>query len=831
MTAYKQAINTLIELLEHGNEVDRCSASQTLGALKAKEASSVLTALLVDEDLDVCVDAALALGEIGETNAVEGLLATLMHDPEGEVKTAVTKALATIGGKNVISSLIQLVEQRPEDMEDTNDDDWDDWWDIQLHAVEALGKLNATEAVSALSAMLNDEDNQDIESETVAALAKLGNDGAAIVCRRLLQGQARERRRAAAALAHSNSSLAKPNLFKALSDRDADVRENALRSLGKLDAKEYIYDALGLLKDSATNVRLAAIDVSNHLAVVNKGKELQIEKLTELINDNDSGIRAAVLELIERQLKNDPSLDQRITGDETLYLQILASAQSNTQREASAALAILALYQDRNALELLLKNLQLEELDEQFRRDCTLSLANFSDHANDLLPLLFERVSDDSQVIRLAALTALKQLAQQQPLLADDMPSPLKLITASLHKHLPDFPQAPEQGSTSEAENKTPEKNEVMDEEKDEESSSPVQIIETTDITEALEEKEPFDEEAALEEILGKYSTPYSDEENNKEDEAAPTEQEVLSTLDALNLENVETALLQDQQTKATTLEEMINELPEEMDEFAGVIKENIATADKLFTSKKPLNIKEDARLLSARILASIPCAESISALTTVLDNTDETELSEALQQEAIDALGKIAQAEPTLSELDSILPYAIDGLQSQEGDIRRVSAATLGYLPANQNCITQLINALTDDNTYVRIAAINGLQHQYQRVPEKLFDVVDRSQLEQLLRALLSDPEYGVRRAATDTLSSAGLIDSLDIITTTALADGGVLARDIGKMLCRFDKNESIHHLTERLKNSEDYADRRSLMQMLEEVCKQPAEQNREAA
>jgi len=171
-----KVIDSLCHLITTGDEVDRCYASRTLGVLGETQAIPTLVQCLRDEDVDVSIDAAEALGRIGDPIVVPKLLESLTHDPDGEVKTAVVEALAQIEGVDVIAPLLEVAKVCP------------DWWDMQLKAVKALGRKRVKEAVPILSTILDDDENQDIESEILIALALIGGDGEEILIQRLTKG-------------------------------------------------------------------------------------------------------------------------------------------------------------------------------------------------------------------------------------------------------------------------------------------------------------------------------------------------------------------------------------------------------------------------------------------------------------------------------------------------------------------------------------------------------------------------------------------------------------------------------------------------------------------
>ena len=231
MTLEKETRDVLCQLLQTGDEADRCYAARTLGILGDRKSVDTLIERLKDEDVDVSVDAAEALGNIGAPEAVPALIESLENDPSGEVCTMIAEALGKIRSSEAIDPLLNILLQRPDYLE--WDDDWDTWWDVQKEAVKALGMLKAEKAVDALPSLVDDEQQQDIEPEILNALIEISTAGEARVIERLQnqQSQPQQRRRAAHALAKSTTTEATRALGRALRDNTAQVRAEAALAL------------------------------------------------------------------------------------------------------------------------------------------------------------------------------------------------------------------------------------------------------------------------------------------------------------------------------------------------------------------------------------------------------------------------------------------------------------------------------------------------------------------------------------------------------------------------------------------------------------------------
>jgi len=123
-TIKSDILNLLCTIAETGNEADKCHIAQTFSSIKWQDEQIIntLEQMVIDKDVDVCIDAMQALGSIGAKNSIETITKSLIHDPEGDVKQAAVDALGNIGGNKVIDTLCEIALNRPKDMEDMNED-------------------------------------------------------------------------------------------------------------------------------------------------------------------------------------------------------------------------------------------------------------------------------------------------------------------------------------------------------------------------------------------------------------------------------------------------------------------------------------------------------------------------------------------------------------------------------------------------------------------------------------------------------------------------------------------------------------------------------------
>ncbi len=421
MTDKKTVIETLCRLTTTGDEVDRCYASRTLGVLGDANAIPTLVQCLRDEDIDVSMDAADALGRIGNHDAIPPLLESLKHDPNGEVKIAVVDALGKIGGQYVITPLLEIAKSCPDTIAWDDSGDWNDWWDMQLKAVEALGRMRVADAVPVLIAILEDEEGQDIESEVLKALALIGGKGEAFLIKRLEQGFPRERRRAATALGLSNGANTRKALARAMIDQDSNVRVAALRALGKLGASQYLDIILRFLNDPDPEMRRAVIDVTTEFLVTKDDAEMMRDKLAPLLTDLNPAVRAATL----TALRNLEPLSQEMLE------QIRQCLNDPDNTVISVACILLAHLGDHTVLITLLQILSDKKRDLNLRSQVATALGILGDA--EAVNILTWAIKDEAQPVRLAALNALMQLEKNKDFkLLPEQRTPLEIVIDAL---------------------------------------------------------------------------------------------------------------------------------------------------------------------------------------------------------------------------------------------------------------------------------------------------------------------------------------------------------------------------------------------------------------
>ncbi|MEM9629335.1 MAG: HEAT repeat domain-containing protein [Pseudomonadota bacterium] len=382
----------IVRYLREDDAVIRCAGAKALGALADRGAASALVDALLDEDPDVRTDAMEALITCAGPCDAAAILRSLEGDPVKEVKVLAIRAIARLEDRAAIPLIRRLAKDRAEDMVAWEDDAgmWDDWLDVQIVAIEALGHLQASEAIDDLLEARTDEMGQELDEVIFPTLARIEEGGMTA-------------------------------LLGFLRDRDARVRERAVKAMAKARPETLRPMRDLLLQDKSPAVRRLAVSVVDP----------ENSKATELaLHDPDSGVRKSALEafgehrpaLLEAAL-GDPDEEMRATalkalvdGDHTPLPADLADNAQAWMTIADAPLATVAIA----ALPRLLGQRSMEplrRLAEENERPIEVRIAAISalgeTSGDGLINALRRCVVDPTSQIRAAALAALANLAEQ----------------------------------------------------------------------------------------------------------------------------------------------------------------------------------------------------------------------------------------------------------------------------------------------------------------------------------------------------------------------------------------------------------------------------------
>ncbi len=783
MTHRQDAIQTLQALLKSGTEVDRCNTCRSLGTLQAEESIDDLIAALRDEDVDVCIDAVTALGDINHESAIPALLESLQNDPDGEIRTAIIEALGKLGDKRSIPALIDICANRPDSLE--WDGDWDPWWDIQQKAVETLGHIKAEEAVPTLLAIFSDEDCQDIESEVLTALARIGGPGIKALMKVYDKGSSRQRRRVMLALRYADISQ---DLARGLKDPAKDVRIAAINALEYRKAKHFLGALMLLFKDPDAEVRSTAVNAVSKLSQLKGTSDLDTEKLIALLSDSDSRVRNTALKVLIAAPTTELNETQRqavhrCLSDKEPY--VIKSAC-----ELSGAL------KDHTVIPKLIDIASNTHLYSDIRAQALFALGSIGIINDDITDFIKKRVTDKRQQVRLAALSTLMTLDKNYDPSEINITRPLDIAIRALRGH-------------------------VSHDEPKQDHNSVVHV--------QFQEKI----EAGTEEH---FQTSNIDMDEEDEVSSGAT-----STLAAIARDNVEAALHTNNTSRDNELSitDNVTSFPgsdkiEELDEFTDIVEQNKAAGNWLAAknaTEKTLNITDDVRYLAAKMLANSDEANVIKALIEALNDKDEI-----LCKEAANAITQIAERDPTNPELLNAFGVLITQLLASNHETRLACVQALGAL-GNKEAISTLLPFLKDKEPAIRIhsiAALIKLTEGHPLVSEKymILNVVEPEVVHKNIAAMLDDPEAGVRVAAAKALSQR-LINESDIkgnetkkqtitqIINSAFKGDGGQARNMGQILRTIDPILSTEKVLPLIKKFKDSTERRFAIEIIEELFK----------
>lgn len=386
--------NRLSTILSEGIDVHRCAAARALGAIGLPQSITDLVAALLDEDADVRMDAATALAGVRDVSIAPKLMDNLIGDPDADVKKAVITTLVAMRYTPVIPLLRSLAVARSEDQiawdeEEFYAEGWDSWVDIQLAAIKGLAAFAHEDAVPDILTALGDELGQDITEPAFEAFAQMGQPGASALSAQYTNGDARLRRRIARAVGQSDSRSLDDLRSAMLSDDTAAIRTLMLKNLAARDTR-----LAPLFGDTDAGVRAAVVQ---HAGTEN------IPLLWDLIEDPASEVRVEVFKIIA-------DYPAEFT-DKRLIEAVKKAIKGDPEAAKYAALALFALKGPKVAkgLSHVLGN---TDVPHAFRIGVMETLEKAGETA---VPALLGVAGDDDRQLRLASLTALANIATNDP--------------------------------------------------------------------------------------------------------------------------------------------------------------------------------------------------------------------------------------------------------------------------------------------------------------------------------------------------------------------------------------------------------------------------------
>ncbi|MCP4128158.1 MAG: HEAT repeat domain-containing protein [Gammaproteobacteria bacterium] len=799
MTQPTRTLSALCELLQTGDEVDRCYAARALGTLGEESAIAPLIERLRDEDIDVCVDAAMALGNIGSKQSIPSLIESLQNDNSGEVCTVVTESLNKIGSKEAIDALLKVAAERPEGLE--WDDDWDTWWDVQREAVNGLGSYGDERAVDTLLSILDDEEQQDIENEILAALAQIPGRGLESIIARMKNQDSwpKNRRRAAKALGRVDSSEAKRALGRALQDKEPEVRAEAALALANLGAEQYLNALILLLRDPEHEVRKTIITAVATMIENTSGSEELQKQLLPMLTDPSSEVRTALFNALSTTAAATPLSKESLQP-------VLASLNEQDFNCASSACTLLGNNGNPEAIPELTSILSDRSKYSMVRREAALAIGKIGHCTADVVDQLTQAVGDQEQPVRLAALSALMSLqtSGEQPYEDDSEQNPLAVVISAVKGEIE---LAPEQEATVDTKQST--------------EPVSVQVAPPTELEQKTQETTPevtaTEAESLPETLSDAIILPETPARIVKEGEVRAA----ASTLDAIAMDNVEVVL------ELSTPQEEPEQDAETL-EYLEVVEKNKETMKRMRSNRK-INVEQDVRRLGARVLAGMSDKPAIDILIWALNDDDAI-----LRREAAESIAETALMAPQPVELMDAVGTLITQLSTGETDQRLICARALGNL-GNRAAIVPLIEALEEPAPNIRIEVIDALARlatdgaNPNDADHMVVQDVPTLDIIHAIMDTLDTEDIGVRVAATKGLThilnqenNATLTnDAVEQIITSVFKGSGEEARIIGNILRSFDTSICSEILLTHMDQAPDSLKRSIAIEVLEELLK----------
>ncbi|NIU28910.1 hypothetical protein GWN42_29705 [candidate division KSB1 bacterium] len=254
------ACDSLLPYLESPEPKIRARAVEAMGKLQDSDCLQAVVEQLNDQNHNVRLEAAFALGQIGETSAEANLIEHLERKELLQVRIRVIEALGKIGTEKTFPVLIELF----------NSDE---------------SKLRAEAALSAGRMAWRDL----VEEAMTDSLSLLLNDSEDEV-----------RWKACYSLMRIEKDLDVLRLRNALKDRDPRVRMSAVRAIGKLQELGVLETLGGMLRtDSDWRVRVNAANALENYRLSSVANYLT------LLNEN-AHVRTAIIQAIGESALNEP---------------------------------------------------------------------------------------------------------------------------------------------------------------------------------------------------------------------------------------------------------------------------------------------------------------------------------------------------------------------------------------------------------------------------------------------------------------------------------------------------------------------------------------------
>ncbi len=253
------------------------SSRSSITGMKAAGDVRGLIRLLNHKDPDVQYEAAGAIGDIGDSSAVEPLIAALKNNELSGVRWKAAEALSKLGAP-AVDALIGALRH--------SDDD------VRWKAAISLGEIGDQRAIDPLIRLLCDDDRF-VKGRAAYALGLIGEPAVDPLLRALREGDGNLRWGAAIALGKIRDPRAIEPLIRALADKYENVRAEAATSLAAI-GKPALEPLIRFLKFSDRAVRIEVVTALGEL----KDTEA-IQPLIQMLEKADEEERKAIADALD----------------------------------------------------------------------------------------------------------------------------------------------------------------------------------------------------------------------------------------------------------------------------------------------------------------------------------------------------------------------------------------------------------------------------------------------------------------------------------------------------------------------------------------------------
>lgn len=743
------ARDVLSEILENGIDVHRCGAARALGQLPTASPVAVLTKALLDEDPDVRIDAAAALGACGDPSCAEALMENLLGDTESDVKKEAISALVDFRHEPIVALLRELVTGRSSkiawDEDEYYQEGWDSWVDIQIAAIQGLGKFGDPEAVPLIVAAMQDEYGQDITHVSLGALACMGKTGMDAIVELYVAGDDQLRRRIADAVSGSGDELTHGLISAMLEDTSARVRE--ITVLG-MDAGDPRLEAL--LGDKEPGVRAA---------VVRHTRARNPEIVTSLISDQSPAVRIEVFKVIAAQ-------PEVFSGEKTAAL-VRKSMSGDPAAAIEAALAWIAL-KGPDGIEGLTHTMTNSSVPLAFRVGVVEALKKAGSVS---VPHLLKAAGDEERQLRLASLTALVDFAADDPIWPNRAGE--GLLAALNGELVVEPPEADEEQPDDTPEN-APE---------DAAEDTAEKIAEETPEDTAQDTAQDTTEESGSPE--GEDSPPVTDEpaqaileEEQEIDATLPLQPEgvTTSTLDAILSGPSRTA------DAGPAKEPDPIELSEKETRMLDLSRRR-SMAKRKMSLESDIAPYLDVRRFAAQLLGGVVNADVTEVLIAALAHQDSEVALGALNSLVLHGEKNGSLPASAYEPLKAILAGSEDGS-------RILATRALAWM-AGEDALSTLAGLLEDPSDLVRADAVRALD--------------EHGIADERTERCLKDKYVGVAIAASQAVARHRGEDGVNALVEFAFEHDGTYRRDVGRLLATYAPEAGVRRLLEVLQDNDN--------------------------